>query len=519
MWVGVWLVTSCSGGSLSGSGDVSSAGASAVARLRRLTVSQYQHCVADAFGDAVSVSEPKVEDLTVDGSTAAGSAQVGMPSVDAEGFAQSADSIARQVTAASNRSKLLCDGKQEMDQGCAKQQIQRIGRALYRKPLSSEQAQRLSALFDGQAKATGDAWQGLQAALAAMLNSPYFLYRIDTAGAVRDNRRQVDAFSVASRLSFLVWDRGPDEELLDAAENGSLLQRDVLQAQAERLIGDQRSADGLMPFFTDLFRLNMIAAAQKDPNQWPLSLQAELEQQVRLTVQDHLLTQNLDYRDLFTTSSTFVNQDLSARYGYASVVDQNFVFQQTSLSDRTGLLGLPGIQAMLSFSSRTSPTKRGLYIRSALLCTDVPSPPATVNTSVAGDGNRQMTLRQIMVQHAANPQCSGCHALMDPLGFALEDFDWLGNYRTQDQNLSLDLTGSLDGKSFVNARTLGLVLHDDPELTSCLVQRFVLAATSQAANLQSELTTQMEDAFARGGYRYKDLLMSFVLSDAFREAP
>lgn len=515
-WAAVCIFTSCAGGAVAPT--VSSTQSSAVVKLQRLTIAQYHRCIADAFGTAVSVSLPNVHDLTVDGSSAAGAAQVGMPSIDAEGFIQSADSVARQVTAANNRSNLLCDPGKEMNLDCVKQQISRIGQILYRRPLSAEQILQLSTLATHESQAKADVWEGLQVAISAMLNSPYFLYRLDTASASRDKHLQVDAFSLASRLSFLVWDRGPDEALLTAAENGSLLKTEILQAQAERLMADERARDGLMPFFTDLFRLNMISAAQKDPNQWPDSLQAELQTQIELTIKDHLLTKNLDYRDLFTTSSTFVNQDLAARYGYPAVADQNFVFAQANLSDRAGLLGLPGLQAMLAFSSRTSPTKRGLYIRSALLCTDVPSPPATVNTSVAGDNNRPMTLRQIMVEHANNPQCSGCHSLMDPLGFALEDFDWLGNYRTQDQNLPLDLTGVLDGQSFVNARTLGVALHDDPALPSCLVQRFVLAATSHAASEQDALTTQMQASFSAGGFRFKNLVMSFILSDSFRYA-
>jgi hypothetical protein len=122
----------------------------------------------------------------------------------------------------------------------------------------------------------------------------------------------------------------------------------------------------------------------------------------------------------------------------------------------------------------------------------------------------------IMSEHATNAECSGCHALMDPLGFAMDDFDWLGNYRTQEVGLPLDLTGSVDGHSFVNARTFGAALAADSQLTNCLTQRFLLYATGNQYGSQDAIMVQMNQAFASSTYRFKSLVRAFVLSDTFR---
>jgi len=355
--------------------------------------------------------------------------------------------------------------------------------------------------------------------MTGLLLSPAFLFRVDTTVGSGPNPKAWDAYTLADRLSYLLWNSAPDASLWQAAQDNSLMQPSVYEAQVQRLLSDPRSDDALFEFFHDVLQLDGILTAQKDPNIYTPQLAQDLYTQAAMTIKDLLLTQNADYRELFVSQDFFVNANLAARYGFTPVRGNDFVKMHYTANDRAGLFGLPGITTMLSPSARTSPTKRGIYIRGALMCTPIPSPPATANTTVTADANNPRTMRQLMIEHATNPECSGCHSLMDPLGFALDDFDWLGAYRSNDQGLPLDLSGSLNGKDFVNARTFGRALHDDVFVTQCLVTKFLLHATASAPDPTSPSVLALNQAFAAQGYRIKELVREFVMSPAFTQAP
>ncbi len=352
-----------------------------------------------------------------------------------------------------------------------------------------------------------------------MLLSPRFLFRIDTTQNTGADPNAYDAFTLADRLSYLLWNTAPDAALWAAAKDGSILQPAVHEAQVQRLLADPNNDAALFGFIDEMLQLDNIITAQKDPNVYTPALAADLRTQATLTIQELLFTQDADYRQLFVAQDFFINNNLASLYNFPQQVSNTFVKIHYSANDRAGLFGLPGITMMLSPSARTSPTKRGLYIRGALMCTSIPSPPATVNTAVTSDANNPRTMREIMSAHAADPACSGCHNLMDPLGFALDGFDWLGQYRATDHNLTLDLSGSLDGHSFVNARTFGQALHDDPTVTQCLVTKFLSHATGTAPNMSSSEVITLHSAFQAQGFRIKELARTFVASAAFTHAP
>jgi hypothetical protein len=459
-----------------------------------------------------------ITDPSVDGLTAAGAAVAGMPQVDAEAFTHAADQLARQLVGPSHRSSYACAPSAPDDGSCAGQIVEALGRRLFRRALTPAQRDSYVALVVRRGRAEGDFWLGLHAGLAAMLQSPYFLFRVESSAGRSDDPNLLDGPTLASRLSYLIWGSGPDEALLALGESGELHDPAVLQAQADRLLADVRAERGLYDFFIDLLQLGRITTAQKDPNDYSPELAGLLRQQVDLTLIDLLLTRNADYRTLFTSADVFVNDELARRYGYPAVDASGFKKITFLAQDRAGLFGLPGITTMLSPSSRSSPTIRGLYIRGVFLCTAVPSPPATVNTTIVADTSAPRTMRQIMAVHATNSACSGCHALMDPMGFAIDDFDWLGHYRTTDAGLPLDLTGSLDGRPFVNARTFGGALHDDPAVAGCLVQKFLLHATGRAFAGSDPLVVTLLGQFSARGYGFKDLVRAFVQSQAFVHA-
>lgn len=487
--------------------------------LRRLTNVQYHNTIGTIFGPLIVAPTLTVTDLAIGGLTSAGASQVGMPSTDAEGYVAAAYNIAQQVADPAFRGQLPCTPSSPNDSACMERLVQKYGPRLMHRPLSDAQVQTYVALGRSQALANNDFYRGVAAAVAGLLMSPSFLFRMDTAQNTGSDPDAFDAFTKADRLSYLLWNSAPDDALWLSAQDGSLLQLSVYQSHVQRLLDDPQSDAALMGFMAEVLQLDDIFTAQKDPNTYTPDLAQDLHTQAVLTVQDLLFAQNADYRQLFVAQDFFVNQNLAALYGFPAIEGTEFVKTHFTANDRAGLFGLPGITTMLSPSSRTSPTKRGIYVRSALMCTTIPSPPATVNTAVTSDANNPRTMRDLMSAHAQDSACSGCHNLMDPLGFALDDFDWLGQYRASDHNLPLDLSGILDGHSFVNARTFGQALHDNAFVTQCLVNRFITHAQSQAPAPESTQSASLHGAFVNQGYRIKELARALLLSASFTHAP
>lgn len=509
-------------GGANGTGGAEDDGTDAVAAgssLRRLTNVQYTNSVTEIFGNTVVVPPLSVTDLAIDGLTGAGTSEVGMPVTDAEGYLAAAVDISLQVASTDYRAQLPCVPTGTADTACAEAVIDRYGPRLMHRPMSSAQRQRYVALLLGEAKAGNSFYRGVSAATTAMLLSPSFLFRSDvTQTGTNADATAFDAYTLADRLAYLLWNQAPDAALWGAAKDGSLLQRKIYEAQVQRLLSDPRSDTALFGFVRELLQLDNILTAQKDPNAYPQSLAQDLHTQAVMTIKDLLLTQNADYRELFVSQNFFVNADLAKRYNFPAAAGNDFTKVRITADDRAGLFGLPGITTMLSPSARTSPTKRGIYIRGSLMCTTIPSPPANVDTAVTSDSKNPKTMRDIMTSHGSNPACSSCHNLMDPPGFALDGFDWLGRYRATDQNLPLDLSGTLDGRSFVNARTFGQALHDDDAVTQCFVRKFIAHATSHAPLAAAQETSTLHDAFAARNFSVRELARALVLSDAFTHA-
>ncbi|HEY0134830.1 MAG TPA: DUF1592 domain-containing protein, partial [Nannocystis sp.] len=407
---------------------------------------------------------------------------------------------------------------------CVAQFLGKFGRRAFRRPLSPEETTRWLGM--ATELASGDPWQGLRHAVAGMLQSPNFLYRVELGEPdVGDpTRLRYTTFEMASRLSFLLWNTTPDDALLDAAAVGDLLTEAGLAAETERLLKDPRAHQAVRDFFTQFLDLGRLDGIARDPERYPLfspTMIDSMRTEVRLLVDDLIYRQNTDIRGIFSTRHTFVNSELAALYGVPAEGATPITFVPIDLPEdgpRAGLLTLGAFLTMNAHEIDTSPTARGKYVRTRVLCQDVPAPPDDADFNLDPvEGQGPQTLRQRLEQHRSDPTCAGCHAFMDPPGFLFENFDSIGAFRTLDNGLPIDATGDLDGIPLQNARGLAAMLEDDARVGRCIVTQLYRHAIGRRDILSEKPALDEIDArFADEGYRFTELLKILVTSDLFR---
>ena len=290
----------------------------------------------------------------------------------------------------------------------------------------------LLALYKAGAQ-NGGFESGVRLALQKILVSPDFLFRaeVDPAGAAPGSVYKVSDVELASRLSFFLWSSIPDDQLLAVAESGRLSDPSVLQAQVKRMLADPRSQALVKNFSGQWLFLRNIERMSPDTTSFPKfdeNLRQALAKETELLIASQV-REDRSVADLLTTDYTFLNERLAEHYGVKGIYGNEFRRVKLEDPNRYGLLGQASILAVTSYPNRTSPTIRGKWVLEQLLGSPPPPPPPNV-PSLKDDATAQkMTMRQRMEQHRANPTCAVCHRLMDPLGFALENYDGLGGWR------------------------------------------------------------------------------------------
>jgi hypothetical protein len=340
------------------------------------------------------------------------------------------------------------------EQSCVEKIISSLVHRAYRRPLDAADLTNLLALYRQGAKRGGfDAGIGL--ALQKILVSPEFLFRIerDPKDAAPGSVHRVTDVELASRLSFFLWSSIPDDELLAVAERGELSDASILERQVRRMLADPRSLALVKNFVGQWLFLRNIDRVQPDPAAFPNfdeNLRQAMRRETELLVES-TLREDKNIASLLDTDYTFVNQRLAEHYGIEGIYGSEFRRIPISDPKRRGLLGQASILTVTSYPNRTSPTIRGKWVLEQLLGTPPPPPPPNVPSLKEDAGVRAVTMRQRMDQHRANPACAVCHRLMDPLGFALENFDGLGRWRdaTGPGSGAIDSSGVLpDGTKF-----------------------------------------------------------------------
>jgi mono/diheme cytochrome c family protein len=365
---------------------------------------------------------------------------------------------------------------------CAKQILTALARRAYRRPVTDQDLTPLMTFYE-KGRKERDFDLGIQTAVERLLVSPQFLYRIerDAPGSTPGAAHAVTDLELASRLSFFIWSSIPDDELLNMAAAGQLKQPGVLEHEVQRMLADPRSESLVNNFAAQWLYLRDVDVKQPD-----LFLFRDFDQGLRESFNketdlflDSILRENRSVTELLTANYTFLNERLAKHYGIPNINGSEFrrvTFPKDS--PRGGLLGQGSILLLTSYSTRTSPVLRGKYVLENLLASPPPPPPPNVpSLKTEGDKTGEaLSLRDAMVQHRANPACANCHARMDPIGFAMENFDAVGQYRDQDAGKPIDVASTLADGTVVNgmAGVKQLVLSDPQRFVGAIAEKLLM---------------------------------------------
>lgn len=432
----------------------------------------------------------------------------------------------RQVQAKAAREKLLAEGGGTTDAEAARRILRGVATRAFRRPATDAQVDTLMTLFHREVAGGGSFPAGLRKAIRPILLSPLFLYRIEGDGERGGARsRQLDDFELATRLSYFLWAAPPDRELLALAGEGKLKDPAVLAGQVQRLLKDDR-ADSLTTIFaaqwTQLHHLDQALPEQRSYPKWTQALRQAAREEV-VSFFNHLRREDRPVTDLIDADYTFANQELAAAYGLPQV--SGTATQKVGLppdAPRGGLMGMAAFLAMTSHTNRTKPTARGKWILDVMYGTPPPPPPAMVE-SIDDRAKRDPDLaslgfREQLDRHARDATCRGCHDRIDPLGFALENFNGIGEWREKDGDRPVDSAGVLpSGRRLAGFTDLQQVLLDDKDaFTANLTRKLLSYALGRNPVFSDELTVkQVTERAAAADHRFSVVIQGIVESRPF----
>jgi hypothetical protein len=493
-----------------------------VASLRRLTEQEYRNSIADIFGKEIEVRGTFEPTKRTSGLEAVSTALLSVTPVGFESFNKMANDIAAQVTAEKYRSKLPCAPKDPKapDDVCAREILSHYGLLLFRRPLTAAELDNRVGLSRRMTERTSDFYAGMSYALSMLLQLPDFVFRTEVAIPSADGKSgTLDAYSRATRLSFLMWNSTPDAELLRAAGSGELHTPAGLARQVDRLMASPRLDAGMRAFFDDMLQMSTFDTVSKDSllyPKWGSAMATSAREETLRTVIDLALHENADIRELMTTRRTYLDRRLAMLYSVPFPFSGDWVKHEfPAESGRSGILTQISMLSMFSHPGRSSPTKRGVALREIFLCLPTPEPPNDVDFSEVNDPNNPVkTLRDRLMAHTTNPVCAGCHQATDPIGLSLEAFDTIGGYRTTDNGEPIDVSASIQGHNFSGAQGLGQYLHDNPRYPACVARKLY----SYSRGLKNATVDDFQDAykaFQDSGFRLRALLKSMAVSESF----
>lgn len=499
--------------------------------VKRLTQAQYGFAVHDLFGDEVALPDVFTADPQAESSftfSTVLSRQVLSDDAAVDLYARTASHVSAQlfVDEARSEARLGCapSGPQDV---CVADFMEGVMQRAWARPVAPEELERYLRVVAVGSEQAG-LWEGLSMAVAAVLESPNFLYRaqLGEPDPTQDGAWRFTDYEMADRLALLLWSSVPDEALLQAAERGELTSEAGLRAQAERMLSDRRVERGIMLFLEEWFGLEALDVLSKDEETYPAfshTLGGAMREEITYYFRTRVLEQDIDFLELLTSRQVRVNAELARLYGLSEPTDSDaWELREVPESwERGGLLTTPGILALSASRTRTSPTLRGLYVLERLLCLHIDPAPDNLQVQIEQDlaPREAETIREWNTRFRMNTQCATCHNVMDPIGLTLGRFDGLGMHQTMELGQAIDASGKVLGEEIEDAKALGRYLRSSPVVQKCVVRQLMRYANGQEE--QGEVDEAAIDAltgeFTQSGNRIKALLLAFILSDAFRK--
>ena len=422
------------------------------------------------------------------------------------------------------------DARPDDEIACATKIFSTLARRAFRRPVTDRDLEAPLAFYRS-ARATGDFDTAIRDGLLTILASPKFLFRAEPLpeSAARGSVYRISDLDLASRLAFFLSGRPPDDQLLDVAEQGRLADPKVLDAQVRRLLADPKAKSLVTSFAFQWLRVRAIDNVDPDALVFPNfddGLREAFRKEIELFVES-ILRDDRSVLDLLTADHTFVNERLALHYGIPNVRGERFRRVTLADANRWGLLGKGSVLLATSYANRTAPVLRGAWILDNILGTPPAAPPPDVEGFKENkDGEKAKSVREIMEQHRANPSCNACHGVMDPLGFALENFDAIGEWRVKDRyaGTAIDASGTLvDGTVVSGPADLRKALLRRPEpFVQTLTEKLMTYALGRGVEYYDMPSVRaiVRDA-ARDNYRFSSIVMGIVKSAPFqmRKAP
>ncbi|HRI63408.1 MAG TPA: DUF1592 domain-containing protein [Polyangium sp.] len=404
--------------------------------------------------------------------------------------------------------------------------IAQFGKRAYRRPLTDPEIETHATLFaSGATVLGGDAFlSGVQLVLEAFLQSPYFVYRVEqgTGKPRTDGLVPLRSHELATRLSYLLWNTMPDEALLDAAAAGELDTADGLRTRAEQMLLDPRAKDVVRAFHKQLFDWKKYADLYKDPVLFPEfvpEIGNDLRQEAELFVDRVIYEQNGGLRELLTSRTAFVNDRLASIYGVPAPAGAEFGQVELDASTRSGALTRLGFLAANGTARASDPIHRGVFVNLRILCTKLPPPPDNVTPLPSGVNK---TTRDLVDSHTGEGTCgAGCHStLINPAGFAFENFDAIGRVRTMDNGYPVNTAAqyALGGVmvQYADSVEWSQIIAESAEANRCFAKHWLEFALGRDAQPEDGTLLEKLGESSRGGSSVKELLVDIIVSDAFR---
>ncbi|HEY3966968.1 MAG TPA: DUF1592 domain-containing protein [Planctomycetaceae bacterium] len=504
--------------------------------VRRLTHSQYNHTVRDLLGDQTQPADRFPKEDFIHGFKNQLEGQ-GVSPLQAEAYSEAAERLALAAFRGGDRQGLI-RGQPESptDLVCSEKFVRQFGLKAFRRPLADRETQLYLGLFQREASRTNDFVAGARLVVETMLQSPHFLFRAER-GASGPMRQ----YEVASRLSYLLWDTMPDEELHRAAENGELSTVEQVAGMARRMLEHPEARSSMDEFLAQWMRFDRVLGATRDRRRYR-EFNAEIAgAMVEETRQlfNHLVWHDQNFMEFFTADYTFVNTPLAQIYDLPAPAEEYSRVAYAADSGRSGVLGHGSFLVLTSKPAETSPTSRGLFIRNHFLCQEIPPPPPGVNAVLPAFAEAApQTNRQRLAVHLNSEACASCHRLIDPIGLGFEQYNAIGAFQKKmslqfsagrgdearnrqpvEVLLELDTSAYVQGfddSAFSTPQELGRFLAKNRTCQKGIVKQLFryTFGREETANDQPVIDALLEK-FRDSGFRFKELIVAVVTSELF----
>ncbi|MBC8072633.1 MAG: DUF1592 domain-containing protein [Deltaproteobacteria bacterium] len=505
------------------------------APLRRMTRFEYNNTVFDLLGDDTLPGNAFPSEEIGNGFGNDADAQA-VSSLLAEQYLGVAEDIAARATETPAKLGALssCAGEittstdRATEDACARTLIAELLPRAFRRPVDDAEIAELVALQQA-IREQAEFPLSIATTIEAILQSPDFLYRVESGEDDGNGHRRPTGHEMATRLSYFFWGTMPDADLFAAAEAGELVDAEGVHAQAERLLDDPRSHHVVRHFFDNLLPIGSLSQLERDDVRYPkytAQIGAYMREETQTFLEHEIFEGPGTWPDALTAEYTFVNAALAEYYGIAGVEGDAFQKVDIDTTQRLGLLTQAGVVAGTIHSNETNPVVRGSFVTQKLMCNTIPLPTGDVAAEVVPpDPDSGATARERYSQHSEDPVCAGCHRFMDPIGLALENYDAVGLWRDTENGVAIDASGAVPGTEGTVDGPVALArkIAEAPETQACFARHWSNFAYGRTLDREDEADTCVSDGitavFTESGYDIRELLLALTQTDAFLYLP